>query len=180
MNKQTILEQLEIHHAEFRHLMASLNEADYLAAPEGKWSAGQQLDHICRSVAPVNMAFGLPLFVLGWFFGKANRPSRSYNDLVAKYKAKLAEGGRASSRFVPSTAEWTERGKLLRRLGLLVAALLKKVSKVDDNQLDIYILPHPLLGKLTLREMLYFTIYHVQHHQSAVLQNLETTNLTKA
>lgn len=25
--------------------------------------------------------------------------------------------------------------------------------------------PHPLLGKLTLREMMFFTIYHVQHHE---------------
>lgn len=176
MNKQTILEQLEIHHAEFQHLMRSFGEADYLFAPEGKWSAGQQLDHICRSVAPVNMAFGLPLFVLGWFFGKANRPSRSYEALVAKYKTKLAEGGRAGGRFIPPTAEWTEREKLLRRLELLVAALGKKVAKVKENQLDTYILPHPLLGKLTLREMLYFTIYHVQHHQSAVLLNLGKPN----
>ncbi len=176
MNKQTILEQLEIHHAEFQHLMRSFSEADYLSAPEGKWSAGQQLDHICRSVAPVNMAFGLPLFVLGWFFGKANRPSRSYEALVAKYKTKLAEGGRVGGRFIPPTAEWTEREKLLRRLELLVAALGKKVAKVKENQLDTYILPHPLLGKLTLREMLYFTIYHVQHHQSAVLLNLGKPN----
>ena len=38
----------------------------------------------------------------------------------------------------------------------------------DDNilekDLDFYVLPHPLIGKLTLREMLFFCIYHVQHH----------------
>jgi len=30
------------------------------------------------------------------------------------------------------------------------------------------LLPHPLLGKVTVREMLYFTIHHVQHHHALV------------
>jgi hypothetical protein len=29
-------------------------------------------------------------------------------------------------------------------------------------------LPHPLLGKLTLREMLYFTAYHADHHRHSI------------
>ena len=173
MNKQTILEQLDIHHAEFRHLIGSLNETEYLTAPVGKWNAGQQLDHICRSVGPVNLAFGLPGFLLRLLFGKANRSSRSYEGLVEKYKTKLAEGGRASGPFIPLHAEWGKREKLLRKLEHLVSALKRKVEKTDDNQLDTLILPHPLLGKLTLREMLYFTIYHVQHHQNLVLRNLD-------
>ncbi|MFN0034154.1 MAG: DinB family protein [Saprospiraceae bacterium] len=171
MNRTAIIEQLQIHHSEFRHLLGSLSQTDYLAAPEGKWSAGQQLDHICRSVGPVSMAFGLPGFVLRWWFGKANRPSRAYEAVVEKYKAKLAEGGRASGRFVPPKAEWHEREKLLRRLERLVASLCQKVENTSDSQLDTLILPHPLLGKLTLREMLFFTIYHVQHHQVATVQN---------
>ena len=32
------------------------------------------------------------------------------------------------------------------------------------KQLDHYLLPHPLLGKITLREMLFFSAYHIQHH----------------
>ncbi len=173
MNKQTIIEQLDIHYAEFSHLLSTLNAADYNAALQGKWSAGQQLDHLCKSVAPVNMAFGLPGFVLQLFFGKANRPSLGFEDLVKKYQAKLAAGGRASKQFIPEKAEWEARAKLLRRLDHLSAELRLKIEKTAENQLDIYILPHPLLGKITLREMLYFTIYHVQHHQNLVLSNPE-------
>jgi hypothetical protein len=43
--------------------------------------------------------------------------------------------------------------------------LARRIDRFSETQLDQLILPHPLLGKLTLREMLYFTIYHVQHHQ---------------
>ena len=35
-----------------------------------------------------------------FYTGKPNRPSRSYDELVAKYKLKLEQGGRASGRFV--------------------------------------------------------------------------------
>jgi hypothetical protein len=34
------------------------------------------------------------------------------------------------------------------------------------------VLPHPLLGKLTIREMLYFTVYHGEHHRLHTEQNL--------
>lgn len=172
MNKQQIIEQLQTRHAEFRQMMANFSEAEYLTAPEGKWNAGQQLDHICRSVSPVNLAFGLPGFALRLFFGKANRPSRTYAALVEKYKSKLAAGGRASKPFVPKKVEWRNRENSLQRLENLVDALSKKVETLDDYQLDTLILPHPLLGKLTLREMLYFTIHHVQHHQAAVTRGV--------
>jgi hypothetical protein len=47
------------------------------------------------------------------------------------------------------------------------------MDKFSEAQLDEYVLPHPILGKLTIREMLYFTIYHATHHHLATLKNLE-------
>ena len=47
----------------------------------------------------------------------------------------------------------------------------KNIDKLDEEDLDNYILPHPLIGKTTIREMLYFTIYHVQHHHKAIVDN---------
>ena len=48
-----------------------------------------------------------------------------------------------------------------------------RADSFSEKQLDTFILPHPLLGKLTLREMLYFTIYHAEHHKKQTLKNLE-------
>jgi hypothetical protein len=33
-------------------------------------------------------------------------------------------------------------------------------------------LPHPLLGRLTTREMLFFTLYHNQHHVEVAKRRL--------
>ena len=42
--------------------------------------------------------------------------------------------------------------------------LTKAMEKWTESQLDAYRLPHPLLGRLTVREMMLFTLIHNQHH----------------
>src|SRR4249919_1716851 len=101
MNKQEIINALKSRHQVFADYILQLPEDEFLQKLPGKWSAGQQLDHIFRAVSPVTLAFGLPSFVLKLFFGKSNRTGRSYDELVTKYKSKLAAGGVASGRYIP-------------------------------------------------------------------------------
>lgn len=42
------------------------------------------------------------------------------------------------------------------------------LGKWSDKALDSYLLPHPLLGKMTVREILFFTLYHNLHHVNDV------------
>ncbi len=63
-------------------------------------------------------------------------------------------------------------GRQALRLKLLIISLCSKVDTCSKGQLDTFILPHPLLGKVTLREMLYSTIYHVQHHQKQIKNSI--------
>jgi hypothetical protein len=84
--------------------------------------------------------------------------------LVEKYKEKLNAGGKASGRFIPSSILFVRRKEYIGRLTKIIYKLSSQVATFTEEELDRFILPHPLLGKLTYREMLYFTIYHVQHH----------------
>ena len=120
------------------------------------------------------MATGLllPKFLIGLFFGKANRSSGSYEELVKKYISKLENVGKAKGRFIPKETNPGDKQKNIHKLLILVAVLIKNVNGFSENQLDKYILPHPLLVKATLREMMYFTIYHAGHHQKQVMRNL--------
>ena len=172
MIKQEIIRQLETNHNEFIDLLLSLNENDFLLSVNNKWSAGQQFKHICLSVSPLALGLRLPVIFLRIFFGKANRLSKAYDELVAKYHDKLQKGGVASGRFVPKPIAFEQRKDLERKLSGSVKQLCKNVGGFTEAQLDTYILPHPLLGKLTVREMLYFTIYHVEHHKKLILQSL--------
>ncbi len=172
MDRQEIINQLKENHQLFVDYILSLSDNEFLQHQPEKWSAGQQLDHIYRSVSPVTMVFGLPDFLLRMFFGKPNRPGRSYDELVKKYKAKLAAGGAASGRFIPKPVAVSDRLDLAKSLILKVGKLCFRLEKYTEEELDRLLLPHPLLGKLTLREMLYFTIYHAEHHLAITQRNL--------
>jgi hypothetical protein len=164
MEKEELKHLLLLQHDNYKKRIQSLNDGQLLIASPGKWNAVQLLDHIVRSVSPVSLALSLPAFLLRLIFGTANRKSRSYEELVARYHDKLKAGGRASGRFVPPPKTDSVE-KLSANLSKVVQALARRIDRFSETQLDQLILPHPLLGKLTLREMLYFTIYHVQHHQ---------------
>lgn len=176
MTKQEIIRHLTKNHTDFTTFIEQLDDKQFMFAPKDKWTAGQQLEHIYRSVSPVLMAFRLPRFVPSLLFGKANRVSRDYDALVQKYHSKLGSGGKASGRFVPKPVQLNQRANLKRDILRTVEKLGKEVEQCSEEQLDKYILPHPLLGKLTFREMLYFTIYHVEHHRLLTIKYLENFN----
>jgi hypothetical protein len=172
MNKPTLKNQLRDSHKDFINSILSLTDKEFLISPEGKWTAGQQLDHIYRTVSAIKTGMSFPKFLLKIIVGKSNRPSRDYDALVNKYKSRLERGGRAGGRFIPKDIPLSGRAKRVSKLSFKVDRLINKIDRFSEEQMDEYILPHPLLGKLTIREMLYFTIHHTDHHRQMVLRNL--------
>ena len=148
----------------FNSYIEPMDREEFESTPNGKWSAGQNLDHLIRAIKPLQLAYGLPKFALLILFGKNNRPSRTFDELVTKYKTKLAAGGKASGPFIPPAINFEKKEELIKKYKQQKQKLISKIEKQSENDLDTYILPHPLLGKVTLREMLYFTIHHNEHH----------------
>lgn len=148
----------------FNQYIIPLNKEKFEAMPGNKWSAGQNLDHLIRAIKPLQLAYALPKFMLKWKFGLTNRPSRTYDELVVRYKTKLAAGGKASGPFIPPVINYEKKEELIKLYEKQKDKLISKIKRQNEQDLDKYILPHPLLGKLTLREMLFFTIYHNEHH----------------
>lgn len=171
MDIPALQNKLVENHRLFTDRISALPDAAFLHNHDGKWSPGQLLEHIYLSVKPVRQAMGLPRYLLQLLFGKANRPGRTYAALVEKYKQQLSAGGKAPGRFVPRPVPLEKKEKGVKALEKEIASLCKKLEKYTEAELDYYILPHPLLGKLTLREMMYFTIYHVSHHLEQLEQN---------
>jgi hypothetical protein len=133
-----------------------------------KWSTGQQLSHLTKSIEPLIMILRKPKFVMRLLFGKSNRETRSYLAVVEKYNSKLAQGGVSTSPFSPKAVDPDDKRRLLNKYTTSSEKLEKLINKYSEKDLDKYILPHPLLGKLTLREMMFFTIYHTRHHTNAI------------
>lgn len=172
MNKQEIIQALQTNHQKFANEIQALTVDEFLFRKGEKWTAGQHADHIVKAISPVVMALGFPRFVPRLMFGKTNRRSKTYEGLVEKYQKKLAKGGKASGRFVPKEVDLQQKYFLPKQIMYYTDQLCKNIEKASEEELDGYILPHPLLGKLTFREMLYFTTYHVDHHSRIMKRDL--------
>ncbi|MEO5685051.1 MAG: DinB family protein [Chitinophagaceae bacterium] len=173
MERQKIIQLLKENHSSFINYINDLTDEEFLFTNQQKWTAGQQLDHIYLAVRPVVLALSLPKLFTRFLFGKANRESRTYEDLVKKYLKKLEDGAKATGRFIPNTIALHQKETICKALDRTTNALCSKIEKFTEQDLDKLILPHPLLGKLTLREMLYFTIYHVGHHHEIAERNVK-------
>jgi hypothetical protein len=135
------------------------------------WSHSDNLDHLIKAVQPVTKALKLPKLTLHAMFGKPEKASVSYDELCQRYWDEIARGGQAAGRYLPNQTVPdgnTEEVKkdLLHQWSHASEELVSVAGKWEENDLDHYQLPHPLLGKLTIREMLYFTIYHNLRHAS--------------
>ncbi|MBV7533388.1 DinB family protein [Chitinophaga sp. sic0106] len=163
LNQHEIQTLLDKSFDNFVDYVNTLPDHRFTASPYGKWSAGQQMDHLIKSVRPVTSAMGFPKFTLR-YFGVSPQPSRSYDVLVQHYQDKLAQGATTTVPYQPAVIYNAQRQPLLQSFIGQKYRLKEKLSNWSENDLDKYRLPHPLLGKLTVREMLYFTAHHNQHH----------------
>ena len=173
MNVKLITSELLENHLKFSKEIDSLSVDEYEFSYQNKWNAGQHLDHIIKSVAVLTKAFGVPKFILKSKFGVANRVSRTPEALIERYLEKLKTAKPTPSRFQPEIIDFYKKEKTIKKLHKLVGRLCKRAIKYSESDLDFYILPHPLLGKLTLRELLYFTSYHVKHHGELIKKSLK-------
>lgn len=162
--KKEIIRQLESQSNAIRHWFLDKPIEKMETAPEGAWTAGQHLLHLIKSTKPLGKGMGYPRILLVWKFGKAKHPSRSYEEVIQAYKDALEKGGKATGEYVPREVRKEEREALVERFREEVSILVNQVHQWSEKNLDRTVVPHPLIGNLTLREMLYFTIYHMEHH----------------
>ena len=135
------------------------------------WSASENVDHLIKAHQPIALALKLPKIALRAMFGKPAKASMSYEELCQNYRDEIARGAQASGRYLPdqetlSSQTETKKEQLLDQFTKASAGLVSAVAKWNDKELDDYFLPHPILGKLTVREMIFFTIYHNLRHAS--------------
>lgn len=149
---------------------SSMSDEIFFRQPAEKWSIVQNLTHLVTSANMTRLAYRLPKWVVRAYTGKPNRPSLTYDELVARYKLKLQQGGKASGRFVAQPVSKKEaRQHFINSFSRAMEKLSRSMqNNWEDDQLDNYLAPHPLLGKLTLRELGYFTVYHTYHHLAII------------
>lgn len=166
MTKSEIITAAENAFAQLTQTCNGLGEVAFFNRPGEKWSVAENVQHLIISTNTSSLAWKLPLFLVKIIGGTPNRNSRTYDELKEKYYKKLREGGRASSRFIPKPAEIKKgKQKLIDNWNKATATFIKTLTtNRSEKDLDSYLVKHPLLGRITLRELGYFTIFHTEHH----------------
>ena len=173
MHKDDIILKLEEKHHILLNWLEQQEADKWEVGPVNKWTTGQQALHLLQSIKTLNNALSFPKFILKYRFGKSNREVRDYDAVANRYNERLKNvNGRT---FGPSQnmriPKLNEKQYLIDRLQTENKKLQYKTRKWSDKQLDTYILPHPLMGKMPVREIIMWTAYHVEHHTNTLKEN---------
>ena len=176
MTKPEIITAAENTFNRFAKTCNSIDVVDFFERPREKWSVAENVQHLIISTNTSSLAWYLPLFLVKWIGGTPNRNSRTYDELNNKYYTQLSEGGRASGRFVPKPVDIKYgKQKLLNNWNKATTKFIKTLHKNRrEEDLDNYLVKHPLLGRITLRELGYFSIFHTEHHLQSIQKPVET------
>ena len=170
MTKVEILQSANQIFNEVTEMSRQMDTAAFFEKKNGKWSVAENVQHLILSARMTNLAYRLPLILVRLLAGKSNRPSKTFEELQNQYFKKLEEGAKASASFVPKPLSVCDsKEKLMEEWEKISSGFYKAVqNKRTEKDLDIYLVKHPLLGKITLRELCYFTIFHTRHHLETI------------
>lgn len=175
-SKEEILTAFEAESAAVADFFQSISQDAFFDAPQGIWSPADNLVHLIKSVSPICRALGVPKTMIRLRFGKAKHASRSYVEVQDAYRVYVDSGKAISTAdYEPEAGEKTqaERERIFAKWEQKNESLAAGLAGWSEADLDFYQLPHPLIGNLTMREMLLFTLYHNMHHVNDVSRLLD-------
>jgi hypothetical protein len=158
--------------------LVTLSDATFYAPQGSAWSPATHVRHLQGSSAPLVTALRLPRWALTLRFGKPPHPSRSFAEVRESYREKLASGAQAG-RYAPTPEgepgnATARRVEIMREWTTSTVDLQNALQRWDERALDLHQLPHPIMGMLTVREMLCFTVYHTAHHLRRIAERAGT------
>ena len=171
-NIKFLQDQLRRSSVEFSELVSSLSPEVFVQNTGGKWSAGQDLHHLVKTLGVIFTGFRLPMWLARLVFSRADRPSKTYAEFGERYRIKMKVAHKAPSFVLPKPVSAEKREKLLRDLATVTDGFCARLSVLHESDLDKIAAPHPLFGKVTLREMVMSAWLHTDHHTNMLKRKL--------
>ncbi|MBP2284847.1 2-dehydropantoate 2-reductase [Flavobacterium sp. CG_23.5] len=166
LNKSEIINNLNTAHSVFWETAIQLPNPTI--SINHKWSVSQNVEHITIALLRLSNYLALPKSSIQSNFGFSERASINYEKSIMMYKNALEDGVKATGAFIPKIHLETNIEELVSQGKNALAVLILNLKYWSEEELEMYNCPHPILGKITVREILYFTNYHVQHHNQTI------------
>jgi hypothetical protein len=176
-HSEIVLALTEVEH-DVADFFSSLSQEEFVLRVGEAWTPAEHLQHLNLSVRAIARGLSVPRWLLPLLFGRAKSHSRGFMEMRERYRGQLSGGARASAAFTPPPEQLDggrileRRAEILARWARVNAAVQTALGRWSERDLDRITLPHPILKKITAREMLFFMIYHDEHHIAAAKARL--------
>ena len=166
MKNQALKTLIEAQMKEVLLALHTVSEEEFTKRPTTeKWSIAENLAHLTFSAKVFNKALNAPKIYLWYKFGKRKIGSRPFNEIKDQYyKASFP----AVTGFEPRMPTKLDMSHEIAAFERAHQNMIKSIDQWNDAQLDTYLLPQLVLGKLTVREMTQFMAFHMGHHLLAI------------
>ncbi len=166
MHKDEIADLLEEKYHRLLNWLEEQDNAKWICGPENKWTSGQHALHLLKSVKPLNDVLSMPRFLFKYTLGTTTAEIRDYDTVVSRYLEQLEEFKKNTTkpRKKISVPKIQDKRYILTRLQVESKKLQYKIRRISDLNLDTLVLPHPVMGKMPIREILMWTAYHAEYH----------------
>lgn len=165
MEKRELIKIFKENHQKLIQYVDNLDSEEFIYIYNNKWSAAQQLKHILLTLMPFPKILSSKAYMTEKF-GTIDRPTWDYQKVFDNY---LKTDRKSPEQFVPDTVIlFDQKQEIISNIQHHVEIILILLNNYSEEELDSLSIPHPLLGKLTIREMFYLMSYHPLHHLKQV------------
>jgi hypothetical protein len=164
MTKQQLVDAFLKNHRDVVAYIAAMPADKLDVSVNGKWPPRQQLGHIYLTIVPFTRALASKEFIAEKF-GKAERAGWDMDTVRANY---LQTSRKAPEVYDPVLNAPTDIAELQGKIEDTLAVIQQHFENYTEEDMDSLVLPHPLLGKLSIREMFYLMSYHPLHHKKQI------------
>ena len=170
MDKDSISDLIEKKHTDIISWLKNQPDEHWDNGPKDKWTTGQHALHLLQTLETINKALSVPKFLLRYKFGKSNREVRDFEEVANRYEERLkgAKGKTYKGSQNMKIPKLNDKDYYINRLHVESKKLAYKTRRVSNKNLDTLVLPHPLMGKMPIRELLMWTAYHTEHHNKTL------------
>jgi DinB superfamily len=166
MTKSELCSRLESGQNDITTFFGSLSDEIFFAGSDERWSPAHHLAHLTFAHKRVTRGLKSKERLQDYTGEPKGFEEIKNNYLTALQKATSA--GSLQNNPFGAQPETRDKDKEIARFSQAAGELREAVSEWSEAELDAKAMPHVLLGLLSARDILFFMIYHDQHHLQGV------------
>lgn len=178
MIKERILEQIQDSFYDVLIECETLSEAEFFAkSSHTKSSAAEFVTYLSVLLAQNIECIRHPELLLSEF-GNSNRLSREWDVFQADMEEISSDIGKVpKAKGERISQEEISKADLVSTFDMYSVSFMQKMSRWTDSDMDLYQIPLPAIGLVTVKEMLFFIAILIRNHSQAIKAIKETARL---